>query len=492
MKKFNTVLVWLLLLGVVVFVMYVGNDDPQATVRFEDFLQYVDAGMVRSANIWNDEITFTLTDRTTLRALGRVDDDTYTALYEADVNVTSGEPATLPWTTIIFVGLLIFFVLLFFRMFVKGAGGAGNIMELRNSRHQLIAGENVGVTFDDVGGCEEAKAVLEDLIDFLDNPTPWTTAGARLPRGLLLEGPPGCGKTLLARAVAGETSAKFVLVSASEFVEMFVGVGAARVRDLFESAAKVAPAVIFIDELDAIGRRRGSGIGAGHDEREQTLNQILVCLDGFQPRDRVVVIAATNRSDVLDPALLRPGRFDRRVRVPALSESARVQVLNIHTQGKPLEPDVDLREVARQAEGFNGAQLENLANEAALAAIRRARIEQAGDAKLSQADLLGALQVTRQHESRFDQVDAVLIESATQLSEPTGTARVRLTLKDSEPVEGEIVWADAAFLKIHCFKEQGTLLIPKQQVLSVTTLAGTSAAAELSTDQWARHQPGLL
>src|SRR5262249_32697902 len=245
----------------------------------------------------------------------------------------------------------------------RAGGGTASALELRKSRARVVA-EAPGVTFASVGGCAEAKAELADLVAFLKDPEPWERAGVRLPRGALLGGPPGCGKTLLARAVAGETSARFLYVSASEFVEMFVGVGASRMRDTFELAAKHAPAILFIDELDAIGRRRGSGVGLVNDEREHTLNQLLVSLDGFDRGARVVVIAATTRSDVLDAALWRAGRFDRRIAVPPLSAEARREVLAIHTAGKPLAGDVSLDDLAARAEGMSGADLEGLVNEA--------------------------------------------------------------------------------------------------------------------------------
>ena len=317
------------------------------------------------------------------------------------------------------------------------------------------------------------------------NSQPVLDAGVRLPRGVLLEGPPGCGKTLLARAVAGETNAKFFLVSGSEFVEMFVGVGAARVRDLFETAVKKAPSVVFIDELDAVGRRRGSGIGSSHDEREQTLNQLLVCLDGFKRNDRVVVLAATNRPDVLDTALVRPGRIDRRIRVPELNEAARIEVLKIQTRGKPID-GVDLQEIARLAAGFSGARLENLCNEAALLAVRRSKRE-ANSVRITREDFVRAMGTELGQDQRFNKLDSLLIESATQLAEPTGTARVRLSLLDGTTVKGDVVWADAAFLKIRNSNGDPDLVVAKRQVQQLEVLPGTDAAAldELQIDRWA-------
>jgi len=398
-------------------------------------------------------------------------------LYETGNSMTAWIVFLIP------VVLLLGFLLYFLR---KSRGGVGNIMSLRRSLHREISAADSRVTFADVGGCEEAKELLGDVIDYLKAPERWRHAGARLPRGILLEGPPGCGKTLIARAVAGETNAKVFLVAGSEFVEMFVGVGAARVRDLFDTAIKKAPSVIFIDELDALGRRRGSGVGSSHDEREQTLNQLLVCLDGFKPNDRVVVLAATNRPDVLDQALVRPGRIDRRIRVPQLNEPARVEVLKIHTRGKPLD-GVDLQEIAHLVTDFNGAQLENLSNEAALLAVRRSR--QQGDAtvRITHGDFVRAMQTGLVHDQRFNKLDSILIESASQLAEPTGKARVRLRLLDTSSVEGDVVWADSAFLKIRPANGESDQIIAKRQVLRLEVLGGADPAHmdDLQIDSWA-------
>ena len=235
----------------------------------------------------------------------------------------------------------------------------------------LVEDEKRKTTFKDVAGCDEEKSELEELVEFLKNPESFTELGARIPRGVLLVGPPGTGKTLLARAVAGEAGAPFLSISGSDFVEMYVGVGASRVRDLFEQAKKKAPAIVFIDEIDAVGRHRGAGTGGGNDEREQTLNQLLVEMDGFGTNSGIIVIAATNRPDVLDPALLRPGRFDRQITVNRPDAQGREDILKVHSRNKPLGPDVDLKEIAKDTIGFTGADLENLLNEAALLAVRR-------------------------------------------------------------------------------------------------------------------------
>ena len=254
-----------------------------------------------------------------------------------------------------------------------GMPGGGNPMEMTKSKGKLEVNPDTGVTFDQVAGCDSAKFELEEVVDFLKNPAKYTKVGAKIPRGVILEGPPGTGKTLIARAVAGEAGVPVIATSGSEFVEMFVGVGAARVRDLFDKAKENSPCIIFIDEIDAVGRQRGSGMAGGNDEREQTLNQMLVEMDGFVGNPGVIVMAATNRIDILDDALLRPGRFDRRVLVDLPNFQGRVAILKVHARGKPLAPDVDIEGIARRTPGFSGAQLKNLLNEAAIFAARKQR-----------------------------------------------------------------------------------------------------------------------
>ena len=270
---------------------------------------------------------------------------------------------------LLLMGMMGFFL---YNMFQSGAGGGGmrGAMNFGKSRSKDISKQKVKVRFSDVAGAEEEKQELVEVVEFLKDPKRFTKLGARIPAGVLLEGPPGTGKTLLAKAVAGEAGVPFFTMSGSEFVEMFVGVGASRVRDLFENAKKNAPAIIFIDEIDAVGRQRGAGLGGGHDEREQTLNQLLVEMDGFEGNEGVIVLAATNRSDVLDPALLRPGRFDRQILVGNPDVKGREQILQVHARNKKLETEVDLKVVAQQTPGFSGAELENLLNEAALVAAR--------------------------------------------------------------------------------------------------------------------------
>merc|ERR1712157_604861 len=277
------------------------------------------------------------------------------------------------------MGSLIFPVLLFAGLFFLsrraggggGMGGPGNPMGFGKSKAQIQMIPDTGVTFEDVAGCDGAKTELAEVVDFLKQPEAYTKNGCRIPRGVILDGPPGTGKTLLAKAVAGEAGVPFISISGSEFVEMFVGVGASRVRDIFGQAKKNAPCIIFIDEIDAVGRQRGAGFTGGNDEREQTINQILVELDGFEGNPGIITIAATNRVDVLDQALLRPGRFDRKITVDLPDYKGRARILGVHARGKPLEPDVDLDAIARRTPGFSGAQLENLMNEGAISAARK-------------------------------------------------------------------------------------------------------------------------
>ncbi|GAA0368539.1 ATP-dependent zinc metalloprotease FtsH [Alkalibacterium iburiense] len=302
----------------------------------------------------------------------------YTLARENDVNIVSiEEPTTGIWTSLLFsfLPLLLFVGFIYFMMGQAGQGGGSGggrgVMNFGKSKAKESDAKTSKVRFSDVAGADEEKEELVEIVEFLKDPRRFANLGARIPAGVLLEGPPGTGKTLLAKAVAGEAGVPFFSISGSEFVEMFVGVGASRVRDLFENAKKTAPAIIFIDEIDAVGRQRGAGMGGGHDEREQTLNQLLTEMDGFEGNEGIIVIAATNRQDVLDPALLRPGRFDRRIMVGHPDVKGREAILKVHSKNKPLAPSVDLKVIARQTPGFAGADLENLLNEAALVAARR-------------------------------------------------------------------------------------------------------------------------
>ena len=356
-----------------------------AEVPISDVAEQVSQGAVRRVIVEGDSLRVRLADDTTQRSRKEPDQSLTEALRQYGVSqeriealvVEVREPTDWSWLLQLLWFLPVLFLLIFFFSLRRGvAGGAGGMDQLGGflrSRAREVSIDRPRVRFADVAAYEAAKQELSEIVEFLRQPERFTALGARVPRGVLLAGPPGTGKTLLARAVAGEASVTFLSINASEFVELFVGVGASRVRDLFQQARQNAPSIVFIDEIDAIGRRRGVGLGQTHEEREQTLNQILAEMDGFEPHASVVVMAATNRPDVLDPALLRPGRFDRRVTIDNPDRGERLAILRLHARGKPLEPDADLESLARATVGFSGADLENLLNEAALLAARRSQ-----------------------------------------------------------------------------------------------------------------------
>ncbi|MFC2315448.1 MAG: ATP-dependent zinc metalloprotease FtsH, partial [Selenomonas massiliensis] len=324
-----------------------------------------------------NNIRGTLTDGTDFTTIApdapNSDHDLYKRLADRGVNISAENPPEPPWWQTMLTSLIPIAILIGFWFFImqQSQMGGGRMMNFGKSRVRLMVSDKKKVTFADVAGADEAKQELEEVVEFLKTPDKFNELGARIPKGVLLFGPPGTGKTLLAKAVAGEAGVQFFTISGSDFVEMFVGVGASRVRDLFEQAKKSAPCIVFIDEIDAVGRQRGAGLGGGHDEREQTLNQLLVEMDGFASNEGIIIIAATNRPDVLDPALLRPGRFDRQIVVDKPDVRGREAILKVHTKGKPIAEDADLDVLARRTPGFTGADLSNLVNEAALLAARR-------------------------------------------------------------------------------------------------------------------------
>ncbi len=339
---------------------------------YSEFLEKVDQRQITDVLIQGKKLSGKLVDGTAFTSYAPDDPKLVETLLKQGVTVKAGAPDDSPWYIIFLTSwapmiLLILFWVFFMRQM---QGGGGKTMSFGRSRARLISQESTRITFDNVAGVDEAKEELSEVVDFLSNPKKFTRLGGRIPKGVLLIGPPGTGKTLLARAVAGEAGVPFFSISGSDFVEMFVGVGASRVRDLFAQGKKNAPCLIFIDEIDAVGRQRGAGLGGGHDEREQTLNQLLVEMDGFEGNEGVILIAATNRPDVLDPALQRPGRFDRQVVVPLPDIRGRKQILEVHTKRTPLSGDVELEVLAKGTPGFSGADLENLVNEAALMAAK--------------------------------------------------------------------------------------------------------------------------
>jgi ATP-dependent Zn protease len=390
---------------------------------------------------------------------------------------------------LIVIGLVVIGVLFGLIVFLRKMRGGSmqNIFELRKSKVRSIDNSDKA-EFADIGGNQQAVELLGDIVDFLRSPEKWTSSGLRIPRGILVVGPPGTGKTLLARAVAGETNAAFLYTSATEFVEMFVGVGAARVRDTFEKALAQQPAVIFIDELDAVGRRRGSGVGPMHEEREQTLNQLLVSLDGIEQNKRLVVIAATNRPDILDAALLRPGRFDRTLRLSLPGEQERLEILKIHTRTKPLDTSLSLPRVAQQTEGFSGADLEALMNAAGILAVRRSRTNSNGLAAavaITHDDCNQAREEMVRSSRHFSRLETVLVDSVTQFAEPTGPAAARVTLAHGATVEGDVLWMNASHIKMR-LKDGAEVMIAKETASQIESLddKDTVAEADFRPDRW--------
>lgn len=368
---------WLII--AIVLVSVFSNFGPRSSVAekisYSQFLQEVDQGMVNSVTIEDNKIIkgVTKNNKRFVTYMPMQDNALLGELLKGKVDVSGQEKQQESFLLHLFINwfpmLLLIGVWIFFMRQMQGGGGRG-AMSFGRSRARLLGEDQVKVTFADVAGVDEAKEEVKELVDFLRDPTKFQNLGGRIPRGVLLVGSPGTGKTLLARAVAGEAKVPFFTISGSDFVEMFVGVGASRVRDMFEQAKKHAPCIIFIDEIDAVGRHRGAGLGGGHDEREQTLNQLLVEMDGFEGNEGVIVVAATNRPDVLDPALLRPGRFDRQVVVPLPDIRGREQILKVHLQKVPVDTHVEVKAIARGTPGFSGADLANLVNEAALFAAR--------------------------------------------------------------------------------------------------------------------------
>ena len=377
----KSLLIWVaILLGLALFVTMVDGRSatPRGTaIDYSAFLDKVDEGTVKNAVISRDSITGQLSSGEAYRTSPVQDSTLIPRLREKGVSFTAKtDDGPSVWMVLLYQSLpfVLFLGIAFFvlRQMQKG-GGANGAMGFGKSRARMLTQKEGKVTFDDVAGIDEARAELTEIVDFLKDPTKFARLGGKIPKGALLVGSPGTGKTLLARAIAGEAGVPFFTISGSDFVEMFVGVGASRVRDMFEQAKKSAPCIVFIDEIDAVGRHRGAGLGNGNDEREQTLNQLLVEMDGFEANEGIIIVAATNRPDVLDPALLRPGRFDRQVVVPRPDIEGRVKILEVHMKKVPLAPDVDSRTIARGTPGFSGADLANLVNEAALMAARKGK-----------------------------------------------------------------------------------------------------------------------
>jgi cell division protease FtsH len=360
------------LIVILLFQLFQQNQTPRGEIFFSDFLKKVESGEVREVTLKGNNVSGRLSDGSSFRTFTADYPDLVKSLKDKGVKIDVKPPDTNSWLAIVlqwvpmllFIGVWIFFMR-------QMQGGGAKALSFGKARARLISEKQNKVTFQDVAGVDEAKEELREIIEFLKDPPKFQKLGGKIPKGVLLVGPPGTGKTLLAKAIAGEANVPFFSISGSDFVEMFVGVGASRVRDLFEQGKKHAPCIIFMDEIDAVGRHRGAGLGGGHDEREQTLNQLLVEMDGFETNEGVILIAATNRPDVLDPALLRPGRFDRQVVVARPDVRGREEILKVHSRRIPLAPKVDLKVLARGTPGFSGADLANLVNEAALLAARQ-------------------------------------------------------------------------------------------------------------------------
>ncbi len=377
----RNILIWLAISGITfVAIQNIYNQSPSQNMNYSEFVSLVNKDQISQVSFKGDGYTIEGVTQegnsfTTTRPIYVQDDQLMTDLFEHRVEVLGEEPQRESiWTQLLVASFPILIILAIFFFFMRqmqgGMGGRGGPMSFGKSKAKLLEGGKVKTTFRDVAGVEEAKEEVQELVDFLRDPSRFQKLGGKIPRGILMVGSPGTGKTLLARAIAGEAKVPFFSISGSDFVEMFVGVGASRVRDMFEQAKRQSPCIVFIDEIDAVGRHRGAGLGGGHDEREQTLNQLLVEMDGFEANEGIIIIAATNRPDVLDPALLRPGRFDRQVVVPLPDIKGREQILNVHVRKVPISKDVETSYIARGTPGFSGADLANLVNEAALFAAR--------------------------------------------------------------------------------------------------------------------------
>jgi cell division protease FtsH len=468
------ILIALLLVALFNLFQGTGNHASTSAINFTEFNQQVAQGAVKDVTIENDQITGHLTNGSTFVTYTPNDPELVGRMLKHNVaiNVKPGDNG------ISFLGILInaFPLLLIAAVWIffmrQMQSGGGKAMGFGKSRAKLLTERTGRVTFEDVAGVDEAKEELKEIVEFLRDPQKFQRLGGRIPKGVLLVGPPGTGKTLLARAIAGEANVPFFTISGSDFVEMFVGVGASRVRDMFEQAKKNAPCIVFIDEIDAVGRHRGAGLGGGNDEREQTLNQLLVEMDGFEANEGVILIAATNRPDVLDPALLRPGRFDREVVVPNPDLGGREKIIRVHLRKVPLAPDVEPRTIARGTPGFSGADLANLVNEAALLAARRGKrvvtMSELEDAK--DKVMMGA---ERRSLAMTDE------EKKLTAYHEGGHAIVALTVKGSDPIhKATIIPRGRALGMVMRLPEHDQLSLTREKMLADLSVAFGGRIAE--------------
>jgi cell division protease FtsH len=471
------VIIVLLLLALFTLFQNPGQRAASQDISFSQLLAEVDQNKVRDVVIQGPEIHGTFTNGSSFQTYAPNDPTLVSRLYNGKVSITAKPPGdNVPWFVSLLVSWLPFIALIGVWIFLSRQmqGGAGKAMGFGKSRAKMLTEAHGRVTFEDVAGVDEAKQDLQEIVEFLRDPGKYQRLGGRIPRGVLLVGPPGTGKTLIARAVAGEANVPFFTISGSDFVEMFVGVGASRVRDMFEQAKKNAPCIIFIDEIDAVGRHRGAGLGGGNDEREQTLNQLLVEMDGFEANEGVILIAATNRPDVLDPALLRPGRFDRQVVVPNPDVVGREQILKVHVRKVPLAPDINLKTIARGTPGFSGADLMNLVNEAALTAARRNKrmVTQAEFEEAKDKVMMGA-----------ERKSLVMTEEEKMLTayHEGGHAIVGLNVKATDPIhKATIIPRGRALGMVMQLPERDKLSMSLEQMTSrLAIMMGGRVAEEL-------------
>ena len=432
----KNLILWMIIAGVLLMVFNnVNQETRDDTVNYSQFVKEVRSGRVTTVELAGINITGIRSDDTQFRTVMPLigDDQLLNDLFDNNVEVIANEPEQQSiWSQLLVASFPILIIIALFFFFMRqmqggGAGGKGGPMSFGKSKAKLLGEDQIKITFADVAGVDEAKEDVQELVEFLREPDKFQRLGGKIPRGILMVGQPGTGKTLLARAIAGEAKVPFFSISGSDFVEMFVGVGASRVRDMFEQAKKQAPCIIFIDEIDAVGRHRGAGLGGGHDEREQTLNQLLVEMDGFEVNDGVIVVAATNRPDVLDPALLRPGRFDRRVTIDLPDREGREEILKIHARKKPLAEDVALSVIAERTPGFSGADLQSLMNEGAILAAREER------KKVSQYDLIRSIEKVMLGPERKSHILSAKEKEITAYHE-AGHALVASVLEYADPV----------------------------------------------------------
>src|SRR6201997_1289548 len=469
------VIIFLLVVALIMQFQNTGQRIPSQDISFSQLLNEVDQGRVREVTIAGNEITGHFTDNRAFASYAPNDPTLVQTLYKKNVSITAKPPSEgTNWVITILVNALPIIALLGIWIILSRQmqGAGGKAMGFGKSKARLLTEAQGRVTFEDVAGIDEAKDDLKEIVEFLRDPTRFQKLGGRIPRGVLLVGPPGCGKTLLARAIAGEANVPFFTISGSDFVEMFVGVGASRVRDMFEQAKKNSPCIVFIDEIDAVGRHRGAGLGGGNDEREQTLNQLLVEMDGFEANESVILIAATNRPDVLDPALLRPGRFDRHVVVPNPDLAGREKILRVHLRKVPLAPDVDPRTIARGTPGFSGADLANLVNEGALLAARR------GKRVVTMSELEDAKDKVMMGAERRSMAMSDEEKKLTAYHE-AGHAIVAISVEGSDPIhKATIIPRGRALGMVMRLPERDQLSLTRQKMLADLAVAFGGRLAE--------------